>query len=317
METFETAWRRARLLLPGVPALVVRDWVQETYARLCERKPWSWLRAEGILSTQDARAVSVTATQGSTTLTSVGLFVPGDLGRQFRGAVTGSGLPSTVPLYTIVAFTDVNTVVLDQAWAAPSGAVDGQILDALAVLPADFGAFLGIINPYDERTVTWWANLDTLLRIDPARTVTDSSPLALIAARPSPVPATLGQPTFAWYPLLTVARQFPYLYQRRPVALADETVLPGPLADRPDVLRLGAQASAAEWPGTVDLPNPYFNLTLADRLHSRWESEVNRLMLRDDDLSPEQYLQYTGGSPGLTNTASRLRQTDALAADYL
>lgn len=317
-DTFEGVWRAARNLFPALPPLVVRDFVQEAYSRLCESWGWGFLRADGLLATQAARTVSVTVTQGSATVTSAGLFLATDLGRTFRG-VSGSSLPSTYPVYTIVAVPDVNTLVLDKAYGATSAVGLAQVIDLYVTLPTDFGRFLAVVDPYNQRPIPFWINEDQITRADPARVQSDSGPRYLVAATPSPVPTTLGQIRYEAWPVPTAARQYPYLYIKRAGQLADEAVLPGLLATRGDLLKLGAQMSAAEWPGTTDLKNPYFNLALADRLRVRFDAQLQQLTLADDNQYPQQLaqVQWERLLPGLSPTSRWLRQTDATLDDYL
>ncbi len=70
----------------------------------------------------------------------------------------------------------------------------------------------------------------------------------------------------------------------RPVQPADDAPFQGALAHRGDVIREGALASAARWPGTADRKNPYFNIQLAREHDLRFEKMTYQLDLRDDDL---------------------------------
>ena len=65
MDTFEDAWRRARLSLSGVPALLVRDFVQDAYTRACESRGggWGFLRKEASIDTIVSRTLTATFTQ--------------------------------------------------------------------------------------------------------------------------------------------------------------------------------------------------------------------------------------------------------------
>lgn len=318
-DTFEGVWRAARNLFPALPPLVVRDFVQDAYTRICETWGWGFLRGDGLLATLASRSVAVTVTQGSATVTSAGLFVASDAGRTFRGPGTTAGIASTFPAYTIVAVVDVNTITLDKAFGAVSAAGTAQILDLYLTVPADFSRFLVVVDPYNQRPIPFWINEDQITRADPARVQSDSGPRYLVAATPSPVVATLGQIRFEAWPAPTAARQYPYLYVKRAARLADEAVLPGLLANRGDLLKLGAQVQAAEWPGTIDQKNPYFNLGLADRLRLRFDAQVQQLTLADDNQYPQQLaqVQWERLLPGLSPTSRWLRQTDATLDDYL
>lgn len=311
-QTFENLWRQARNLFPGVPALVVREWAQDAYVEACDFHAWGFLRSEGVITTQASRTLDVTVTQGSTTVTSAGLFVASDQGRQFR--------VGTFPIYTVRTFTDVNTIVLDKVYQATGGATTATILDAYAVMPADFGRFLATWNPYEQRPIPWWFNLDQLTIADTARTISDAGPRFLIAYAPSQEPATFGQVRYELHPAPTSARQFTYLYKRTPERLADATLLPGLFLSHTHVLKHGITLKAAMWPGTTETPNPYFNLGLHDRLQRTFDGELQKLSLQDDDQYPDQYLQVDWArllNAGVTHDTNWLRRTDAGLEAYV
>lgn len=312
-QTFENLWRRARNLFPGVPALVVREWGQDAFVDACGRSRWGFLRAEAFLTTLAARNVTVTVTQGSATVTSAAGFVATDQGRQFR--------IGTYPVYTIRTYTDPNTIVLDRTYQAADGvSVTAQILNAYALLPADFGSFVIVYNPYEQRVIPFSLNQDQLGVADPARTISDSGPRYLVAYKPSGETSTLGQVQYEYHPYPTAARQYPYLYLKEGYRLADTDLLPGVFANRTDVLLLGVQVKAAQWPGSKDQPNPYFNLGLADRLEQQWEKQLQGLWLADDDQYPDQLTQIDWASliqHGIVHNTSWLRQTDADVSAYL
>lgn len=311
--SFENLWRQARNLFPGVPALVVRQWAQDAYGDACAYTPWAFLRNEGFLITQAARAVDVLLTQGSATVTSAGLFVASDQGRQFR---VGS-----YPVYTIRTFTDVNTIVLDKAYVgASSVTASAQILDAYATLPDNFANFLVIWNPYEQRILPYWVNQDQLAWADPARTISDSGPRFVVAYKLSGEPSTLGQPVYEYHPYPTAARQYPYLYTREAEQMADSQLLPGVFYTRTDVLKIGIELKAARWPGTTDQPNPYFNLGNYDRISKEWDKKLQDLALADDEQFPQQFQQMDWAKLvgyGITHNTNWLRQTDADLSSFV
>lgn len=312
-ENFEDVWRRARALFPAVPALVARDFCQDAYTRLCEYRGggWSFLRKEASIDILAARTLSVTFTQGSTAITSAALFVASDAGRQIK--------VSTYPVYTIASVTDASTAVLDRAYSDVDGAATATILNAYFVCPADFRRFLVIYDPYYQRILPYWSTTDDLALTDPARTFSDSGPRFLVPQAYSTATATLGQTRYEFQPYPTSARHYPYLYYRAAERFADSTVLPGVLANRSDLLKLGAQVMAAQWPGTADLKNPYYSLSLARDLGKQWDLLVQQASNDDDsqygeDLMLESWVRRYGG---LAPTTQLLRATDATVYDYI
>lgn len=314
-DTFEDAWRRARLRMPGVPALLVRDWVQDAFTRAVEYRAngWSFLRTESSLDTLASRTVTITFTQGSTAITSAAAFVASDAGRQIRTSA------NTYPYYTIASVTNASAAVLDRVFADTGGAIASTILTAYAVMPADFKRFLVIIDRDYQRIVPFWFSQDQLAISDPARRSSDSGARYVVAQGYSTATATLGQVRYEYWPNPSSAKHYPYLYYRKAPRLADSDPFPGPFSNREDLFVLGAQLEAAEWPGTSAQKNPYFNSALADRLQKKWDMKLQELSLADDNIYPEDYLvvDFAKLYGVMTSTTSLLRQTDATLADYV
>lgn len=310
-QTFQDAWRPARLHLAAVPVLLVRDWVQDAYTRACERRNWGFLRKEASIDTIAAREETLTFTQGSTSVTSAAIFVATDAGRQLK--------VSTYPVYTIASVTNASTIVLDRNFAEPGGAQTATIFNAYFTTPADFRQFLIVVDPYNRRIIPFWMNQDEIGLADPARSNSDSGPRYLVAQGYSTATATLGQARYEYWPYPTSERHYPYLYIRQAERFADDTPLPGMFANRADLLKLGAQMMAADWPGTLGQRNPYYNPALADRLTKKWEFELQKLELADDAQYPDDLIpvHWTRQYGPLARTTEMLRQTDASVYDYL
>ena len=303
MATFESVWRRVRTYCPTVDALLVRQWVQDAYATLADRHPWTFLRAELDLTLQASRTLTVTTTPGSTTLTSVAGFVSGDAGRQFR-------VEGAMPIYTIVTFTDANTVVLDRAYQGTSGAVTGRILDAFVLVPQDFSGFLSANDPTQTgRRVAWGMSQLELDRLDSGRTSV-GYPTQMVARARSTRTAETGRLEYEYWPYAHDAARVHGLYRRRPDVLVDTAELPGVLQTRGDVLEMGARVEAARFPGTPDHPNPYYNLALSRELAKEFSLLEHGLQLRDDDLAlhswdPNPLSQQSWGEGAMTDEVAR------------
>lgn len=311
--TFSDVWRRVRLSIPDAPVLLVQAWVRDAYRELADKRGWGWLTQEAQLVWDDARTITVTTTLNSATVTSAGLFVASDAGRQFR---VGS-----FPIYTILAFVNANTITLDRTYQTTGvGAVSGQILDAYATLPINFGRFVIVLDPVNQRIVPWWATQEELDLLDPTRQSSDTSARLLVARRPSTYPPTVGQMQYEYWPMPTAAGALQYYYIARPVPMADTDPFIGVLADRPDILEIGALAKAAMWPGTTERKNPYFNISLAGALTAKFESLANQLDLRDDDQSQQSWstLPWQRWSAwAWAYDTNLLQATDATLADYV
>lgn len=315
--TFESLWKMVRLHVPSAPALLVRDWCQQAYGQLTDRRPWTWTLSNAAISWRDQRALAaVTATRGSATVTSAALFQVSDVGRQFR--------IGTYPIYTIIARPDASTLTLDQPYEPGDdtavGVVPAQILDAYCTLPETFSAFTMVLDTVNQRIVPWWGTQEDIDLIDPTRQNSDSVPRFLAARAPSVYPPTAGQIQFEMWPIPEEAGALQYYSRARPAQMADEFVFSGVVAARLDVLQDGALAQAARWPGTGTVRNPYFNLALARQLSDDFEKGARQLDLRDDD----QYQQSIDNAPwqryatwGWAYDPQLLRRTDAVLGDYL
>lgn len=276
--TFSDCWRDVRLRCGAAPVFLCRAWVNESYKQLTRLRSWAFLRGEIDLVTKAARTLqTVVATTGSPQVLSTGEFLPADAGRQIS-----IGSPR-IPVYTILSVSDANTLTLDRPWSSPSlGPTPALIADCYFTAPKDFGSFRIIADPYYQRRLAFWITEDQLNILDPVRQASDSGPRALAANAFSTFPATLGQVRYEYWPRPTAAKAFPAIYNRQARELTDTDVLTGVMADGQDALVKGALWQAAEWPGTTDLPNPYFNLALADRKQREFLDAVQHLALKDD-----------------------------------
>lgn len=281
--TFEQCWRKVLLYAPEVPVFLARDFVQQAFARAAEDRPWAWKRVETHLQTQASRSLSVTFTNGSTAITSAGGFVAGDAGRQLT--VAGA----SIPIYTIDSVTNANAAVLLETYKGSSGAATATIFDAYLVCPADFGSFLTIVDPSNQRQIPFWLTEETLNAVDPHRTSVGDPARLLVSKMYSQATPTLGRLLYEWWPRPSAARAYPALYLKRPQTLVDTDTLPGVLGQRGDVLVTGALAECAAWPGTAGRPNPYFNLQTHRLKKLEFDEDVKALMLRDDDQFPMDY----------------------------
>jgi hypothetical protein len=312
-DTFESTWRLARLSFPGVPALLVRDWVQDAFTKACRYRGggWAFLRTEASINTLARRSIAVTLTQASTTVTSAALFVASDAGRQFTA--------SSYPIYTIASVTNASTAILDRPYAEPvTNPSTVTIFDAYFTCPSDFSRFLIIIDPYNQRVIPFWFSQDQIGVSDPARTNGDSGARYLVAQGYSTATATLGQVRYEFWPTPSAERHYPFLYYKEAVKLADADTLPGVFRTGGDLFKLGAKIEAALYPGTRDQKNPYYNLGLADRLQKDWDIQLQRLSLADDNQYPEDQMQvdFATRYGAMSAPTSLLRSTDATLNDY-
>jgi hypothetical protein len=285
-----------------------------------KRRPWNFARVHAMLSVNASRLANVTFTLGSVTATATAAtFSQADVGMQVRVAT------QTVPIYTINAVdTTGGVITLDMPYADPATSLPTlatplsvTVINLFQTMPADFGAFLLIIDPYNQRLIPWWYTQEDLARLDPIRFSTDTNPRVLTSRQLSTVPATLGQVQYEWWPGPTTAKQFPYYYRRQAQLLADTDPLLGVLNAR--VLEVGALARCAAWPGTQERKNPYFNLPLHLKLMDEFDKQCASLELRDDDQAQESWTTlpyHRWATWDLTFDTRYLRSTDASIGDY-
>ena len=309
--TFESVWRKVALQAGAVPPLLCRSFVQDAYQEACSGRRWSFLRREVQPATRASRSLTVTASNGSTTIT--GTFVATDLDRQIRA--TNQGLP-----YTIVALNGAYTeATLDSAFKGTSGSVSMTILDAFLYMPDGFDGCRTLRNLTVQQPMPWWYTSEQLDFWDPNRIWSDST-ARIIAARGVWQAGTtyLGRQVYEWwpYPTAVAVYQMSYYAVNEP---ADTDLLQGQLAVRGHVLEDGALAKCARWPGTGEKKNPYFNLNLADRLEKAFQQGLQELSVRDEDTSPAEEFERVDWRwvQGLVPMDTHLlRSTDATVADY-
>ncbi len=199
---------------------------------------------------------------------------------------------ASFPIYTIASVTgpgDGCTLDLPYADTANIGVVSGSVLTAYFTAPSDFGRFLLIADPYNQRRLPFWITEEELNILDPIRRATDPSPRMVVSLAFSTVPTLAGQAVFEVWPYATGTTQrfYPYLYFRRPDVLQDTTAFQGVFTQRADMFTTGGLLEAARWPGTATEKNGYFNLALAAQLEKQFQNDIQRLGIKDDEV----YLQ--------------------------
>ncbi len=301
-DTYGDITRMVRLHAGNAPFFLAGQWTKQAWRRLCDRRPWSFLRAESTFFTANMRTGTVNVTANSITVQGVGLiFAVPDIGRQFR---VGSSRPITIAAVDV----GLNTATLDVPFNSTTAALaSGRILDAYVTCPTDFGSFLAVMDPQNRWQLHTDITQDELNFWDPQRSTT-GMPWALVAR----MLATSGAATFELWPYSHTVKQYPFYYWKRPDAFQDADALPGIIGSRSDILVTGALAEAASWPGTTDQKNPYFNLALAQAKKKEFIEELNILELRDEELYMTwlETVSWVNKVPWAPLTAQYLRDHD-------
>lgn len=249
-DTFESMYRGLLMYAPDLPPFLAQQFIRNRYRLICERRPWSGLRAESeFLPNIAKRAGTVSVTRGSYTVTGAGTaFAASDVGRQFMAALRA-------PIYTI---DDVDataqTLTLDRVFGGETSASASYVvLDAYVTAPSDFQYFEVVYDPQQNWRLRHWVTQQDIMRIDPARSTT-GTPWALVDRRFS---TTAGLPQYELWPYTLTARNYPFYYIKRPADLIQDSDVPiYPL--RGDTIVSGALADLARWPGTPERPNLMF-----------------------------------------------------------
>jgi hypothetical protein len=278
-------WRKVRLYVPGAPALLVQDMVRTAYKTACDERHWGFLRGESEFAIGASKSGTADLTNGSVTVAGAGgsdgiAFAASDIGRQLR---YGGGPPITI---TDVSVAGDTSATLERAWQGePAADAEVVVCDIYATCPADFNHFISVVDPYNQRQISVFESELALAAADPSRNNTGDV-WALVNYRNSALTGTLGRVQYEWWPVPTGSsvRRFPYLYHKRPADLADDDYFQGPFRDRDDIIRTGALAEAARWPGASDANrNPYFNLRLATQLEEQFRQQVAMMEVRDEE----------------------------------
>lgn len=152
LDTFERIANKVRLRCPAADLLLCRDWVNDSFRRVAERRHWSWLVKFGqFISPALYNTGTVSCTQGSPTITGTNTAWSGVLiGRQFR-----VGLGS--PVYTIQSVESATSLTIDAPFGFASVTNVGYLIyQAYFTVPPDFLTFLTV---YDPR-LNWQINLN-------------------------------------------------------------------------------------------------------------------------------------------------------------
>lgn len=278
-DTFGAAWRLVRLHCPMAPAMLAQYWLKSAYQEVCDKRTWSWLRAEAAFIINAQKTGTVNVTRKSATVTGVGLtFASTDQFRQFR-------VSTNSPPYTIISVNvGLNTALLDRVYGdATAAATNAAVLDAYLTTPEDFRSFLVVLDPANNWRLRLWVTQQELDRWDSQRSTT-GTPWCVVARSYATVGTIAGRIQYELWPYQTSDHNYPYYYIRGPETLTDDTVFLGPLATNGNMLVERALADAAAWPGLEGKKNPYFNPALAAYHRNAFTEQLDRLEVIDEDV---------------------------------
>jgi len=143
LDTYGAIWNRILLRCPAASSFLARDWTQNAFRQIAERRRWSWLLRFGqFIAPPLYNTGRVNCTNFSTTITGVGTnWDQSMVGRQFR-----VGLAS--PMYTVNTVTSATELDLDAVWGPPTATnVPYEIYQCFFTPPNDFHALVTVWDP--------------------------------------------------------------------------------------------------------------------------------------------------------------------------
>jgi hypothetical protein len=275
-DTFASVWRAVRLHCPLADPLLCQYWTRQAYQKVCDRRNWSFLRAESQFLIGASKTGTCNLTRNSATVSGGTLaYAATDAGRQFRVGSAG--------ILTIID-ADASSYTLERVWGGDSATLTtATVLDAFLTCPADFRRFIAVLDTQNSWQLHLWVTEDELNTWDASRTST-GTPWAVVSRKYATAGPDAGRVQYELYPYQISQKNYPYFYQRSAEDLDDDTALLGPLATAGSSLVTLALAEAAEWPGTETRRNPYFNPALARMKRDQAEAYVNRLEVMDEEI---------------------------------
>jgi len=280
LDTYSVLWRKVLLRCPSAGQMLARDWINNAFRRLNERRAWSWLVKRGQFLTVDAYSTgTAVVTHNSTAVTGNGTtFTAAMVGRQF--VVSGA------PIYTIATYTDATHIVLDDEYGGDTDATASyQIYKCYMDMPTDFHSFISVWDAASASDIATVTTQRELNRRDPQRTNTGDPYLLAFLDYYLQTGETITVPRYELWPHPTAQAVYPYIYEARPTDLEDTSAtLPRFLHG--DLLVEMALEQAAMWPGpSPDKPNPYFNRDLASMHGKRAEQLIMELERQDEEVA--------------------------------
>lgn len=278
--TFEQLWRRILVYAPECPIPLAQEFVNTAYSRAVTYYPWSQLKVESEIRIPTAYSTgTASVTEGSTTVNGNGTtWTAAMVGRQFL-------TNGTAPIYTVASFVDATGIVLDRPYENDTNATAPYTISVVYFeVPSDFLLFdvvrdlsnnwklrlnftQSILDNWDARRS--FAGTSWVVAAAPPRLVTGGEPIIRYELWPRPLPA---------------AKTYPYRYTKQPPLLSaagDRPFFPM----RGDILRKGAMAELALWPGTASLKNSFYNLDQHRTLEEEFQKGLREAWVTDNEIS--------------------------------
>lgn len=303
-DTFQQLVGEVRLYAPGTPLPLAQKFVRDAYRRTTSRFSWAGQRAESafvVPAPYITGTVSVTQNNASVTGAST-VWTSAMVGRQL--VVSGRA-----PFYTIATFVSTTSITLDRVYAGTTGSDKTyEIVQVYMIAPSDLIRLDSVLDPDNWLRLRLNWTQEQLDSIDPERSNTSAGPTPRAVAAASF--SSTGVPRYELWPRPTGAKSYPVRYTKRLADLSANSDTPIEQI-RGDVLRYGALAQLALWPGTAESPNPFHSLDLHKEYETLFQREIDYLERLDQEIRMDSLSYDDGPSPPFFPIDARFMQSHA------
>lgn len=262
-QTFEQLWKKVQLYAPDLPTPLAQEFVNTAYSHAVTWDRWRELREEFDISVPVVHQTgTVTAQKGVDTVLGAGTaWTSNMLYRQFM-------VNSITPMFTIINVNVPGQVItLDRPFAGTheGAGLSYEIGQYYLEVPTDFGTW-DIIRDVDNNWKLHTNFQQRQIDVWDTKRATTGTPW-VVAAAPSRLTYLNGVATNAspvlryefWPRPSPGPKNYSCRYIKTPALLTNPDDRPhAPI--RGDVLRKGALAELALWPGTATVKNPYYDI---------------------------------------------------------
>lgn len=278
--TFGDLWRKILLYCPDLPLPLAQEFVNTAYSRALTNIDWTGLKGYGniILPAQYNTGTANVQQDSGTVVGNATAWTTDMIGRQFY-------MNGRAPFYTITAVdVGAQTLTLDRYWGEASATGGSYMIQLIyVVLPTDFSCFTSIVDLINRWQIWKDVPQEWLDRVDAARTYAGSPSWVVSYASPSPVTATLNQVRYEIWPRGGGDKTYPYTYIKKPPLLsADSDRIIYPI--RGDLVREGALSELSLWPGTSQIKNPYYDLSMHKTHEERFQERLELILNEDQNI---------------------------------
>lgn len=284
--TFEQLWKRVQLYAPDLPTPLAQEFINTAYSHGLTWDRWNELRAEFEYALPVAYVDGdVTVVNGNAAVVGNGTVWTADmLYRQF--IVNG-----ITPYFTIIEVDTVGqTLLLDRPYAGiqDGAALPYEIGQYYLDVPTDWLAW-DIVRDIDNNWKLHTGFQQRQIDVWDTKRTTTGTPW-IVAAATSRFNYVNGVATTdppvqryeLWPRPFPGPKTYSCRYIRKPPLLVNPDDRPiKPL--RGDVLRKGALAELAMWPGTKTDPNPFFNLQNHTAMYKEFQLGLSECWKEDQE----------------------------------